>query len=383
MNKTNSKKEGASENKKIYANIVIKKLPKSQVEITGIVETADFEAFRSKALKNINNEITVDGFRKGNIPEKVLIAKVGEMPILEEMAELALASAYPSIVVDEKVDAIGRPQIQITKLATGNPLEFKIITAVIPEVKLADYKKVAKEVLDEASNKSGKKSVAGSATDSIEVTDKDVDEAINRIRRSYAEHNHKHDESHDKMTKEEHEKEIEAGMPALDEDFIAKLGRFKDLADFKTKIRATLIEDKKEQAKEKLRILLSDKISDATEVDIPDVLVQSEVRRIEAQFRDDVTRMGVTFDDYLKHAKKTLEEIHTEWRPHAEKKAKLQIVLNKIAEAEKLEVDEKEIETEVKHILDHYKDADKENAYIYAQTVLTNEKVFKFLEEQK
>jgi trigger factor len=358
----------------MYTNIAIKKLDGSRVEITGSIEAKEFESFRKAALKNINESVNIDGFRKGKIPEKTLIAKVGEMPILEEMAELALSKAYPDIVVEHKVDAIGRPEIQITKIAANNPLEFKITTAVIPEVKLADYKKIAKDVNAETTKDSDKKST---------VTEKDVDEAITRIRKSHAEHNHVHDESHDKLSKEDHDKMVEAAMPALDDAFVTTLGDFKDVADFKDKVQTMLADDKKSQLREKHRIELADKISDATEVIIPEVLINSEVKRIEAQFREDVTRMGVTFEDYLKHAKKTLEEVHKEWRPHAEKKAKLQIVLNKISEAEKLAPTAAEIEEEVKHITDHYKDADKERAYVYAETVLMNEKVFQFLEAIK
>ncbi|MDB5259170.1 MAG: hypothetical protein JWO73_378 [Candidatus Taylorbacteria bacterium] len=370
MQKTNKDTAGT----KAYSNVVVKKLPKSEVEITGTIDAAAFEKFRNKALKNINEELSIDGFRKGQIPEKVLVAKVGEMPILEEMAELALAAAYPEIVVEEKIDALGRPEIQIMKIAAGSPLEFKITTAVVPEVKLADYQKIAKEVAAEFSKDEAKQ---------LEVTEKDIDVAIDRIRKSYAEHNHAHDESHDEMSKEDHDKAIEASMPPLDDAFAQTLGKFKDLAELREKVRGTLADDKKDQLKEKRRIAMSDKISDGTEVDIPKVLVDSEVRRIEAQFREDVARMGVTLEDYAKHAKKSIDDLRKEWMPHAEKKAKLQIILNKIAEAEKLQADAVEIEAEVKHIVDHYKDADNERAYIYAETVLTNEKVFQFLEEAK
>ncbi|MEY2664351.1 MAG: hypothetical protein RIT04_159 [Candidatus Parcubacteria bacterium] len=359
---------------KIYSNIAIKKLPKSQVEISGTIEVAHLGTFRAKALKNIGKEISIDGFRKGSVPEKILVSKIGEMPILEEMAELALSSAYPSIIVEEKIDAIGRPRIEIKKLAPGNPLEFSITTTVVPEVTLGDYKKIAKEVIAENKKAGG---------ENVEVTEKDVTDAIDRIRRSYAEHNHVHDESHDKMSKEDHEKMITDSLPELNEEFVAKLGAFSSVADLKEKIKTKLTEDKKDQVLEKRRIAISDKISDATTVEVPELLITSETNRIEAQFRDDIGRMGVPFDDYLKHAKKTLEEIRKEWAPHAEKKAKLQIVLNKIAEAENIAPTEKEIEEEVKHIVEHYKDADKERAYIYAETVLMNEKVFKFLEEQK
>jgi len=56
------------------------------------------------------------------------------MTIFEEMAELALPTSYVDILIDNKIDAIGKPEVHITKLAKGNPLEFKAVTAVVPEI---------------------------------------------------------------------------------------------------------------------------------------------------------------------------------------------------------------------------------------------------------
>ena len=346
-------------------NINIKKLEKSKIEITGSIPVEAFSSFRKKALENINNEITVDGFRKGKIPESVLVSKVGEMSVLEEMAEIALSKFYPEIIEKEKIDAIGYPEISITKLAANNPLEFKIITTVIPEIKIGDYKKIA---LKNNSKKEEK----------IEITEKEIDDAILRIRKSRVDHTG-HD--HERLTPEEHEKIVESSMPELSEDFVKSLGDFKDINDFKEKIKLSLLEEKKIMAQEKKRIALSDAILEASSAEIPELLIESETRRIEAQFSDDISRMGVKLEDYLKHAKKTIDDLRAEWKPHAEKKAKLQLILNDIVKLEKINVDAKEIENEVKAILAHYKDANQEQAYTYAETVLTNEKVYKFLEE--
>ncbi len=344
----------------------VTKLEKSQVEISGEITAEKFESFRKKALQNINEEITIDGFRKGKVPEAILIAKVGEMNVLEEMAQLAISETYPKLVMDEKLDAIGRPEINITKIAAGNPLEFKIVVAVVPEVKLGDYEKIASEVkLDEK----------------VEVTEKEVDDALKNIRRSRVDHSgHSHD---NKLSAEEHDKLVDASLPELTDDFAKSLGDFKDVEDLKAKVKVMLTEEKKDKARDKKRITISDKLIDSSTIDLPEILVESELHRIEAQFNDDLARMGVKMEDYVNHAKKSIDDIRKEWRPSAEKKAKLQLILNKIASEEKINVDPKEIEQEVGHIVAHYKDADKERAAVYAETVLMNEKVFKMLEEVK
>jgi trigger factor len=361
---TNTNKEAP----KNYENLSIKKLDKSRVEISASIPANIWEEGRKQALKNINETVSIDGFRKGIVPENILISKVGEKVINEEMAELALSKAYLDILIDNKIDAIGKPEVQIMKLAVGNPLEFKATTAVIPEVKLPDYKSIAKkEVVKDAGNE-------------IKVEDKDVDEAILKIRKSRASHE---DHDHDKMTPEEHEKAIMDSLPEFNDEFVRTLGDFKDIADFKEKVREMIGQNKKDEAREKLRIRIADAIVDATTADLPEIMIETELDRTQAQFASDIEKMGVKMEDYLKHAKKTIEEIRKDWLPHAEKKAKLQLVLNAIASAEKIVVDPKEIEDEVNHIVEHYKEADRERASVYAETVLTNEKVFQMLEGVK
>lgn len=363
---------------KSYDSVVVKKLEKSSVEITGSIAAETWEKFHGQALKNINESITIDGFRKGMIPENILIAKVGEMAILEEMAEMAMSKAYFDIIIDNKIDAIGRPNIQLTKLAKGNPLEFKITTTIMPEIKLPDYKKVAQDTIQKSPTKIEK------------VSDKEIEEAITRIRTTYATKNgeataEEHEHDHSKMTADEHgkahEKDSKKDLPELTDAFVKTLGDFSDVPDFKDKLSKMIAEEKVHTANEKQRINIADAISDASAVELPEIMVETELHRTESQFSADIERMGVKLEDYLKHAKKTIEEIRKEWRPHAEKKAKLQLILNAIASRENIKPDPKEVENEVNHIIEHYKDADRESAATYAETVLTNEKVFEWLEK--
>ena len=86
----------------------IKKLPDSEVEIKAVIPAAEFDATRSRAIQHIGKDIELPGFRKGHVPEKVLVAKIGEAAILEEMAEIALSHAYGHILMANKIDALGR-----------------------------------------------------------------------------------------------------------------------------------------------------------------------------------------------------------------------------------------------------------------------------------
>ena len=375
---------------KTYTNFSLKNLDKSRVEITASLSAETFDSNRPQALKNLNGSVTIDGFRKGKVPDNILVQKVGEKTILEEMAELAISKVYPEILINEKIDAIGRPEVHITKLARGNPLEFTIATAVVPTLDLPDYKSVSIAEI--------KKLPKGEE----KITDKELDEAILRLRTSRASHegnpravraeqSSHEDHDHEKMvgeesssakaTEDKYEKATLNNLPELTDDFVKTLGDFTDIPDFKNKLSIMLVEDKKNLIKEKRRIAIADAIGEKTKVELPDIMIESELNRSETQFKADIERMGLKMEDYLNHAKKTIEDLRVEWRPHAEKKAKLQLILNAIAEKEKLHPTKEEINTEVDHILEHYKDADRERAEAYAETVLTNEKVFLWLEE--
>lgn len=355
----------------------IKKLPKSEVEIEGELAAEAFELYFKKALNKIGAEVEVDGFRKGKVPENILLSHVPEIRVLEEMAEMALSEHYPKILENEKLDVIGRPEISITKLGRNNPLGFKIKTAEMPEVKLPDYKKIATKIISKITDEEK----------NTEVTEKEVEDTIMDIRKSRApkksmtekakEHVHAEGE-----TCEHDHAEEKTELPEVNDEFVQSLGPFKDVADFTEKLKENIKLEKGNQLKEKTRLKIVEKIIEDSKMDLPEVLIESELGKILYRMESDITQMGLKFEDYLKHLNKTIDDIKKEFRNDAEKKAKLGIVLNKISEVEKIHADEAEVANEVNMILEHYKEADPERARLHAENVLTNEKVFTFLETQ-
>ncbi len=371
-------------------NVNIKKLPGSVVEIEGEVDADVFETYFSRALKELGANMELDGFRKGKVPDNVLLNNLPEIKILEKMAELALGEHYPKIIDEHKLDVISRPEISITKLARKNPLGFKIKTALLPEIKLPEYKNIAKKVISEITD----------AEKNITVSDKEVENTILDIRKSRAPkkhmaemepHEHKegevHDHSHDEPKAEPARNAssvADAGgeLPEFNDEFVQALGPFKDVADFKEKLKVNIKLEKENQAKEKTRLKIIEQIIDASTMDVPDILVEIELNKILYRMESDIVQMGLKFEDYLKHLNKTPDDIRKEFRKDAEKKARLGLVLNEISKIEGIVPDAEQVNKEVEHIMEHYKDADLERATLHAQNVLTNEKVFQFLENQ-
>lgn len=298
-----------------YKNIKLNPLPERELEIIGVITSEKMAVMREKALAKIKNDFEASGFRKGNVPEAIIIQKVGEMGLLEEAAEIALSEEYPKILEEHNIDAIGRPEINITKIATGNDLEFKIKTALLPEVKLADYKKLAKEHFSPTRS-------VGQEVEAKATTDKK-----------------------------------------------------------RTEILEAIMED--------------------STIDLPKIIIEGEMEKMLAQFKDDIAKSGVSYEDYLKHIhpvrgredpqrtsasngiKKTEEDLKKEWKDTAVKRAKSQVILNTIAKDEGIAPKEEEVKKEMENILEHYKSADRFRVRMYVETFLMNELVFQFLENQK
>jgi len=354
-------------------NIKITKLPKSEIEIEGELESELFESYFNKALKKVGEKVELDGFRPGKVPESVLLANIPEIRILETMAEMALDEHYPKIIEAEKLDVISRPEISITKLARKNPLGFKIKTAILPEIKLPNYKDSAKKVISKITDEEK----------NVTVSEEDVENTIADIRKSRAPKKHVTEGAEPHVHKEgeaphSHEEEL----PEFNDDFVKGLGPFENVADFKDKLKVNIKLEKENQLKEKTRLKIIEEIINETEMDLPAILLEVELNKILYRIESDITQMGLKFEDYLKHLNKTKEDLRKEFTADAEKKAKLGLVLGEISKVEKLVADEALVAKEVAHILEHYKDADPERARMHAENVLTNERVFQFLESQ-
>lgn len=347
-------------------DLKINNLPEAEIEIEGEIATEDFATFWPKAIKSLGEEVKIDGFRPGHIPEKVLIDNLGETKILYEMAELALEQAYPQILTDHKIDAIGEPQINITKIAKDNPLGFKIKTATLPKIDLGDYKKAATKVNQKP-------------LDEIAVGDEEVSGVIEDLRKQRAvtsQHHHEHKEGE----KCEHEG---PELPELNDDFAKNLGQFENLADLRSKIKENLEMEKKMRTKDKRRLEIVDAIRNQAKMEIPKILINAEKEKMMAEMEHQIGQMGLNFDDYLKHLKKTREELSTGWDNDAKKRVSFSLIVNEIARTENIVPPTDELKNETDFLAERYKDVDRRRLEAYAANVIVNEKVLKMLEEIK
>lgn len=365
----------------------VEELPDSQVKISGELPFAELEAERNDAIVTLGKDVELDGFRKGHVPAPVLEKHLGEMAILAEMAERAIAHAYPHIIEEHGIEAIGQPQIEVTKIAPNNPLAFTATVATIPDFELPDYRALAQEVNQKQPTN--------------EVTDEELDAQIKDIQKRRAAYEKLQAKAAATDTQESSETDLptpeseaakaaategevtEADLPELTDDYVKGLGQpgqFENVEDFKAKLLEHMQIEKQQKNAAEHRAKITDRIVDATEITLPQILIDSEINQMFAQMQEDLNKAELKMDDYLAHIKKTKEDLIEEWKPAAKKRAKLQLVLNEIAKQEELTPDPEAVNAQTKELLGRFKDADEHRVRLYVASVLLNEQVMKLLE---
>lgn len=338
--------------------VTISPLPESSVEIVGEIPWEHVATFESPVVQKHAADIEVPGFRKGNAPEAVVRKQLSEQTILIEMAERAINDVYPHILHDHSLDVIGRPEVSITKLARNNPLGFTIKTAVVPSITLPDYAKIALSI------------AAGKPKD---ITEEDISKVVEDLRQIRA-YGHVH---HDAEAHEHAEP-----LPEVTDEFAQSFGNFKTVQELRDKVKENLTREALQAAHDKRRIAIMEELIRETSFDVPTVVTDAEVQKMFVQLEADVARSGGSMDDYLKHINKTRDQLLQEFRPEAEKNARVQLILNAIAQKAHIAPTETEIEQETQKLIAMYPGADHSRTRAYAEMMLTNEKTFAHIESK-
>src|SRR3989344_6060755 len=325
----------------LYSNIQVGKPKNSEVEITGEIPVEVVAENRKDVLREMRANFEAPGFRKGNVPEEIFIKHVDEMKALQEVAERVLHDAIPQMIIEAKLDILGLPHVNITKLAPGNPIGFTVRVGLKPEVKLGNYKKIAKGIMGKP--------------ESFEVTDEEVEKTIQELL---------------KMT----------GGTELTDESVKKLGTFKDVGDFKIQLRENMTKEKESQAKMKKREEIADALIKESAAIIPGTILEREVHEMFGRLKEDLQKKNIKLEDYLKQIQKTEEELIAEERGYVERQLKTRFVLDAIAKAENIEPEDAEGGRETQIALTRYKDLDLERARAYVRQMMKNEKVMAFLE---
>lgn len=323
---------------------------------------------KEKALKGLNEQIKIDGFRPGHAPEKVLIEKIGEYAVVEEAVRNYVDDIFADIVVESKLMPVNQPQVNITKLAVDTDAELSIHFATPPVIELGNYKKVA------AKHNAEK----GKTTDSA-ATETEVDAMILDLRKQVAHMNHHASGAH------AHDDHSHGDLEPveLNDEFAQKVGPFKTVDELKKAVTENISQSKGQKVLEKFRITLIDEVIADAKITYPKFFLGAEQSIMIEELKNDVTRTGATFADYLAHVGKTEAELLEERKDIADKRVKTQLVLSKISVVEDIKPNADVVAEQVKEIKKMHPEALEENVKAFVERFELNQLVWKFLEEVK
>lgn len=423
-------------------NVNKKDLPKSQVELKVELSLEEFKPFLEKGAHKISKEIKIEGFREGKAPLEIIKQKAGEMAILEEGARIAINETI-SKALDEKLgdkQPIGQPQVDIVKLAPNNPMEYKIIMTILPEVSLGDYKdaKVKQEKLEIKEEEIKKtleqlremKIKEAIVDRKIQDEDKvlcDVEMFLDNVPIEGGQSKgttiivgkgyivpgfgkkligaKKGDTREFKLPypKDFHQANL-AGknvefkvkinevysreLPELNDDFATSFGA-KNMEELKKNIEDNLKSEKERSLKEKAEIKMLDKILNKTSFgEIPELLIDSEAQGMMNELEQQIESRGGKFEEYLTSIQKTRNQLLLEIAPDATKRVKSALMIREIAHKEKVTVSAEEIDEKIKEIKEQYKGYEKVNERVsspeyrdHLANIMTNRKVVDKLRE--
>ncbi|MEA4910905.1 Trigger factor [bioreactor metagenome] len=381
-------------------------LEDGEVKMTVSLDKEEFEKHRQAGFKKVQEFIQIDGFRKGNVPENVIVEKYGEMVILEEMAHLAINDTFYSSIIkenedkkdDEKIIPLSEPKISITKIGQGSDLEYNAVFSVLPKIDLVDYKKIAKEENEKIEKEEfaelKKKNDQAVKEDILEVTEGEVVEVLESLRKTRSGGGHVHEDGSVHSHSHEHVEEVplEEGvekiekeeLPELNDEFAQSFGdQFKTLDELKAKVKENLVLEKKSRLQEKKRTSILERLVTETKTVLPEALIEDELERMKLQTKADIERFGSKWEEYLTHLKKTEEDLKSEWRDMARKRVMSQLLINEIAKKEKVEASKEDIDAEALKIMTQMPEANENNVRGYVQQILINEKVMRMLDGEE
>ena len=155
----------------------ISKEKNSKIELEVKFEAVEFMTFWNKAFKAVQAEIEIDGFRKGNVPENMIVAKYGESAIINEMANIAINESYPKIILEESqknnMKPIDEPHIHVVSAVKGADFVYHAHVTVYPEFTLPEYKKISSEII-----KVEKKDIADTTDEEVKSVMDQLDEKV-------------------------------------------------------------------------------------------------------------------------------------------------------------------------------------------------------------
>ncbi len=382
----------------------VEKKENSTVELTIEVGAEAFEAAVQKAYLKNRNSISIPGFRKGKAPRAIVEKLYGASIFYEDAINELYPAAYAEAVAEQKLDEVGYPKMEIVTVGKEG-FTFKAIVSVRPEVKLGTYKglsapktvaKVTEKdineeltpyvaratrlvavkrkakkgdtaVIDFEGFMDGKPFEGGKGENySLELGSGSFipgfeEQLIGAKAGEEKELNLTFPEEYvadlagkDVVFKVKVNEVKESVKPELDDEFAKDVSEFDTLEAFKKDLADKLTAKRTEAAERDYEQAIIDQLIEKMTVTVPETMVDVQVDRMMDDFANRVAAQGMDFNQYLQMMGMNADMMRMSARPNAEKQVKVELALDAIAAAEKLEVSDEDAEAELKRLAEQY-----------------------------
>ena len=406
-------------------SLQVEKLEKNMAKLTIEVSAEEVEKAIEKAYQKQKSRISVPGFRKGKVPRKMVEKMYGVGVFYEDAVNDMIPTAYEAAVKESELEIVSQPKIDVVQIEAGKEFIFTAEVAVKPEVELGEYKGVEvpksdvsvsdEEIMAEIDKEREQNSriitvddravedgdmtvidfegfVDGVAFEGGKGTDfpltigshsfidtfeeqligKNIGEEVD-VNVTFPEEYHaeelKGKPALFKVTVKEIKKKE---LPELDNDFVEDVSEFSTVDEYKASIKTKIEEKKADEAKSAKEEATIEKIIEGAKMEIPDAMVDSQVRQMAEDFARRISAQGLTIDQYFQYTGLTSDKLLEQMRPQALKRIQSRLVLEAVADKENFEVTDEDVNNEINDMASAYQmeadklkdlltDADKEN----------------------
>ena len=385
----------------------VENLEKSMSKITITVDADAFEEAMVKSYNKNKKNISIQGFRKGKAPRKMVEKLYGPEVFYEDAANFAIPDAYEEAAKESGLEIVSRPEIDVVEIEKGKDFVFTATVAVKPEVTLGDYKGIEVEkktvkvmaadvnaeidkvreqnsrmitvenrgikkddtaVIDFEGFVDGEPFQGGKGEDyslvigSHSFIDTFEDQLVGKKAGEEVDVNVTFPEEYHEASlkgkpalfivtvKENKKKEL----PKLDDEFASEVSEFETLKEYKASVKKNLTERRKEEAKREKENEVVEKVVENITVELPEPMVDEQTQQMIQEFAGRLSSQGLSFDQYMQMTGMTVDALMGQMKPEAEKRIRTRLALEAIVDAEKIKATAKDIDKEIENMANMY-----------------------------
>ena len=376
------------------------KISSNKAKLTFVIPAEEFDAAMNKAYLKNRGRINVPGFRKGKAPRKVIENMYGEGVFYDDAFDACFPDAYEAAIKETGLRVVDRPELNVEEIGAGKDMKIVAEVYVYPDVTLGQYKDLTVEidhqVVTDGDVDARIERDRAKVSSTSEVLDRPVQEG-DSVNLNYAgtvdgvafeggtaENQSLTIGSHQfipgfeeqmigmcvaeerdlqvKFPEDYHAENLKGKdavfhvkvnsiskteLPELDDDFAADVSDFSTFAEY----RESIVKELNEQAEKNNRIAAENAVVEAAvanaEVDIPAAMVNEQMQYMMRDMEMRMAYQGIRMEDFLKYTSQTREQLAESYRPQAQDRVKMQLVLEAIREAEGIEPDEEAVHAQI------------------------------------